>query len=148
MCVVAGALQSHRGSCAGGAAAGQTPPRILQQPEARAGLLLSLHSLPHQPSGGVQEVSSSTLPEDGPHYFFPVITACLFETKPQNNAQCCLVSGAPLNWPCSFPEWWSSGLFSRSCTSSCSTALGTGLWMPPSERFVIPLLYASHIVCL
>lgn len=59
----AGALQPHGGARAGGAAAGQAPARLLQQPEARAAGVLALGPLPQprprQPAGGVQEVGAS-----------------------------------------------------------------------------------------
>lgn len=55
-----GALQPHGGTRSGGASAGQTPARFLQQPEAGAGLILPLHTLARQPSGGVQEVNFAT----------------------------------------------------------------------------------------
>lgn len=52
-----GVIHAHRGARAGGAPAAQTPARLLQQPEARAGL--SVHPLPrHQPPGGVQTVGT------------------------------------------------------------------------------------------
>lgn len=50
-----GVIHAHRGARAGGAPADQTPARLFQQPEARAGL--ALRPFPcHQPPGGIQTV--------------------------------------------------------------------------------------------
>lgn len=59
--VFPGAVHPDRGARADRASPGETSTRLLQQPEAGAAVVLALGPLahPHQPPGGVQEVSHS-----------------------------------------------------------------------------------------